>query len=115
MVRKAEEDWKDFLGPDARAALAEVLNSTRKHKGAYMHSDDVKVAQLWSAIIEMNKKIDNIQKVQVRLEEPFKAIVEVGDKEKRRAIEDIVRGIVRPTSEGTEDATQDLVDSLMRF
>ena len=115
MVRKAEDDWKDFLSPDAKTTLAEILNSTRKHKGAYMQSDDVKVAQLWSAIIEMNKKLEEMQKIQIKLEEPFKAIVEVGDKEKRRAIADIVRGIVRPTNEGTEEATQDLVESLMRF
>ncbi len=109
------DDWKELLSPEARATLAELLNSTKCHKGAYMNSDDVKIAQLWSALIELSKKMDDIQKVQVKLEEPFKAIVEVGEKEKRKAIEGIIRGIVRPTDENTEEAAQDLVDSLMNF
>jgi len=114
MVNKVD-DWKELLAPEARSTLAKILNSTKRHKGAYINADDVKIAQLWSALIELSNKMDEIQKIQVRLEEPFKAIVEVGEKEKRKAIESIVRGIVRPTDENTEDAAQDLVDSLMKF
>ena len=109
------DDWKELLSPDARATMAELLNRAKMHKGAYMNADDIKIAQIWSALIELSKKMDEIQKIQIKLEEPFKAIVEVGEKEKRRAIENIIRGIVRPTDENTEEASQDLVDSLMKF
>ncbi len=115
MLNKNKEDWKNFLGPEARNMLANILNKTKRHKGAYIQSEDVKIAQLWCALVEMQKKMDKMQKIQVKLEKPFQSIVEVGEKKKRKAIEDIIRGIVRPTDDDTEEATQDLVESLMKF
>lgn len=113
MVKK--EDWKDFLAPEAQGTLSEILNTAKRHKGAYIQSDDVKIAQLWCAIIELKKQLDSVQKVQTKLEEPFKAIVEVGETEKKKAIEQILREMVRPTDEATEHATNRLVESLMKF
>jgi hypothetical protein len=115
MVGKDSVDWKDFLGPEDQRVLSEILNMGRRHKGAYVQADDVKIAQLWCAMVEMKKKLDELQKVQVKLEEPFRAIVEIGEKEKRKSIEKIMREIVRPTDESTEEATQELVNSLMKF
>jgi len=114
MVKK-EEDWKEFLAPEAQKTLADVLNETKRHKGAYLHAEDVKVAQLWCAIIELKKKLEEMQKIQTKVEEPFKSIVEIGEKEKRKAIERVMREIVRPTDEASEQATQKLVESLMKF
>lgn len=111
----AKEDWKEYLSPEAQSMLADILNQAKRHKGAYIQSDDVKTAQLWCAIVELSKKIDEIQKVQAKVEEPFKAIVELGDNEKQKAIEKVLREIVRPTDEGSEEATKKLVDSLMKF
>ena len=111
----AEEDWKDFLAPEARNTLAEILNTTKRHKGAYMQSEDVKTAQLWCALVELKKQLESVQKVQTKLEEPFRAIVEVGEAEKRKAIERILREMIRPTDEASEDATNKLVESLMKF
>lgn len=112
---KGENDWKDFLTPEAQSVLAEVLNSSKRHKGAYMQAEDVKVAQLWCAIVELKKKLDSIECAQCQIEEPFKAIVEVGESEKRKAIERIIREMVRPTDDSSEQATKKLVDSLMKF
>jgi hypothetical protein len=56
-----------------------------------------------------------MQKLQLKTEEPFRAIVEMGDAEKRKAIERVIRGMVRPEDESAEDATHKLVDSLMKF
>lgn len=114
MVGK-EEDWKDYLAPDAKKTLADMLNTTKMHKGAYMQADDVKVAQLWCAVVELKKRLDAMQNAQVKLEEPFQAIVEVGETEKKKAIERMLREIVRPTDVASEQATQKLVESLMKF
>jgi len=108
-------DWKDFLSPEAQKTLAELLNATKRHKGAYMQAEDVKVAQLWSALVEMKKQLDETQRLQLRAEEPFRAIVEMGDSEKRKAIERVIRDMIRPEDESAEDATHKLVDSLMKF
>jgi hypothetical protein len=112
---KGETDWKDSLNSEDQAILSDILCSARKHKCAYMQAEDVKVAQLWCALVEMKKKLDGIQDVQTKIEEPFKAIVEVGEAEKRKAIERIIREMVRPTGDSSEQATSRLVDSLMKF
>jgi len=115
MFEKEAEDWKDFLSPEAQTVLADILNTAKRHKGAYMQAEDVKVAQLWCALAELKKKLDEMQKVQTTLESPFRAIVEVGDAEKRKTIERMIREIVRPTNESSEQATKSLVESLMKF
>jgi hypothetical protein len=115
MFEKEPEDWKEYLQPEDQQVLAEILNTTKRHKGAYCQAEDVKVAQLWCALVEMKKKLDELTKNQKILEEPFRAIVEVGEAEKRKAIERMLREIVRPTDESSEQATKKLVESLMKF
>jgi hypothetical protein len=115
MFERNIEDWKECLSPEDKRILADVLNTTKRHKCAYCQAEDVKVAQLWCALVEMKKQMDEMQKVQTVLEEPFRAIVQTGENQKRKAIERIVREIVRPTEESSEQATQSLVESLMKF
>ena len=109
------EDWKNYLAPESQNILAKILEDTKKHQGAYMNADDIKVAQLWSTIIELKKEIDSLKKAQIKLEEPFKSIVDIGNTEKEKAIERVLRDIMRPTDESSEEATKKLVDSLMKF
>jgi len=110
-----ETDWKDYLSRDAQAILAELLESARDHKGAYMQAEDVKVAQLWAALIEMKKELDSLKEWVEKSTAPWRAIVEVGEVEKKRAIERIVRDIIKPTEPEQEEATRKLVESLMKF
>jgi hypothetical protein len=110
-----KEDWKCCLGEEERKILEELINSTKRHKCAYSQADDVKVAQLWCALVEMKKELDEVKSMLGKVEEPFKAIVEVGEAEKRKAIERIVAEIVRPTDKETQEATSKLVESLMKF
>ncbi len=108
------EDWKEFLSEDARRELQEILEMARRHRPAYSQADDVRIAQIWSALIELRKEIKEIREITEKVAAPFKAIVEVGEKEKRRAIERIVTEIIRPTTEQKE-SVQKLIDSLMKF
>jgi len=103
------------LRDEDRKILAELLDAAKKHKPAFLQADDVKVAQLWCALIELKKEIYKLNELLGRLEEPFKAIVEVGNVEKRKAIERIIREMVKPTRPEEEEATRKLVDSLMKF
>lgn len=112
---KEVEDWKECLQPEDQQVLADILNATKRHKCAYCQAEDVKVAQLWCALVEMKKKLDEVSKSQKILEEPFRAIVEVGEAEKKKAIERVIREMVRPTDESSEQATKKLVESLMKF
>ena len=115
MVFEDEQDWKELLARDAQQVLAELLDRAKDHKAAYMQAEDVKVAQLWAALVEMKKDMACYERLIERLVAPFKAIVAVGEEEKRKAIERIVRDIVKPAAPEEEEATKKLVESLMKF
>ncbi|GEM_PF-953811 len=110
-----KRDWKNFLSNDAREILANVFDLTNKHRGAYLNADKKELAQLWCAIIELKKDLDEIKRILGKIEEPFKAIISIGEEEKRKAIERIISEIVKPTDQATQEATQKLINSLMNF
>lgn len=110
-----EEDWKGFLNPDAQQILAELLESTKKHKGAYIQADDVKIAQIWAALVEMKKEMDEIKQLLGKVSEPWEAVVSIGEAEKKKTIEKIVADMIKPTNEESQEATKRLVESLMKF
>ena len=109
------KDWKNCLEPNTRESLKEILEKIAIHRGAYSLADDVRIAQLWVAIAEIHKELKEIKEILGKVEEPFKAIVEIGEEEKRKAIERIVEEIIRPSDEATKEATKKLVDTLMKF
>ncbi len=111
----AREDWKGRLLPEDQKILAEILERAKRYEYAYMQADDVKVAQLWTAIIELIKEIKGLRERVEVLTEPFKHIIEIGEMEKRRAIERIVSDLIKPTDQEKDEAVQKLVDSLMKF
>jgi hypothetical protein len=115
MFNRENEDWKNYLNDEDKKILAEILTSTRKYSCAYSKADDVKVAQLWTALIEIKKDLNEIKNVLGKVEAPFKAIVQIGEEEKRKTIEKIVSEIIRPSDEETQKATKALVESLMKF
>jgi uncharacterized protein Yka (UPF0111/DUF47 family) len=110
-----ERDWKESLSPETQQLLASMFDSAKRHKGAYLQADDVKVAQIWCALVELKKEIKNLEEQIDRVSAPFHAIATVGESEKRRAIQKLIGEIVRPTEEGTSEATKRLVESLMKF
>jgi hypothetical protein len=114
MVRE-ERDWKDALNSEDRELLRRLILRAKKHRLAYENADDVKVAQLWTALVEMQKEINELKEILGKISAPFKAIAEVGEKAKRKEIERLIAEIVRPTDEETQEATRKLVDSLMKF
>lgn len=115
MVWEEEQDWKELLSKDAQQVLAELLDRAKDHKAAYMQAEDVKVAQIWAALIEMKKDMDCYEQTIEKVVGPFKAIVAIGEEEKRKAIERMVRDLVKPAAPEEEEATRKLVESLMKF
>lgn len=115
MIFGEEKDWKELLHPGDQQVLADMLERTKVHKSAYLQAEDVKVAQLWSALLELKKDFDRMTETIKRVEAPFKTIVEIGEAEKRRTIQRIVTDIVKPTEEAEREATEKLVNSLMKF
>ena len=112
---KKKANWKDNLSDEDKQVLSSLLDSTKKHRYAYNSSSDVKVAQLWTALVELKKELNKTNELLVKVQEPWKAIVAVGEEEKRKTVEKLVQEIIKPVDETTQEATQKLVESLMKF
>ena len=112
---KKKEDWKNNLDDESKQILSEVLDSTKKHRYAYNSADDVKAAQVWTALIELKKELQKTNELLGNLKRPWEAIVSVGEEEKRKTVEKLVQEIIKPVDETTQEATQKLVESLMKF
>lgn len=112
---KKKEDWKNNLDDESKHALSDILDSTKKHRYAYNSADDVKTAQLWTALVEMKKELEKTNEMLGNLKRPWEAIVSVGEEEKRKTVEKLVQEIIKPVDETTQEATQNLVESLMKF
>ena len=76
MLFKIVDDWKQFLLPEDEKRLNEVLKDVAKHRNAYRASKDVKIAQLWCAVLEMQKQNAVLHKRIKRMEFVFEGIAE---------------------------------------
>jgi len=56
MLFKIVDDWKQNLPAEDEVRLNEIIRKVSKHRTAYRSSKDIKIAQLWCAILEMDKK-----------------------------------------------------------
>lgn len=115
MLFGEKEDWKGMLTDDAQEVLSRIFDMAKKHKAAYIQSDDVKIAQLWSALIELKKDIDSVKEALGKVEEPWRAVISIGEAAKKQTIERLVSEIIRPTDTESQEATKKLVESLMKF
>ncbi|MBI2971201.1 MAG: hypothetical protein HYY37_02140 [Candidatus Aenigmarchaeota archaeon] len=64
-----EKDWKEQLPDEDEERLNELLKTVSKYRQAYSEASDIKVAQLWCAILEMNKANAELQERIARIEE----------------------------------------------
>ena len=55
MLLRKVNDWKQFLPSEDEEKLNETLKRVARYRGAYKNADDVKIAQLWCAILELRK------------------------------------------------------------
>ncbi len=76
MLLKSTRDWKEFLAPEDEEKLNEFLKKVAKQRSAYKNADDVKIAQLWSAMLELRKENLILQKRLNEMEDIFQAIHE---------------------------------------
>jgi len=109
------KDWKEWLREEDKKELAEILDLAAKHRCAYCQAKDVKIAQLWCALLELRKELKEIKEKVEIASKPFEHIVEIGEAAKRQAIEDLTKELIRPKTEAEKEAVRKLVDSLMKF
>lgn len=111
---KEAADWTSFLSPDATVLLRSVLEAAYRHRQAYFKADDIKNAQLWSAILEIKKELNEVNRKLDRLSpqerETFRLSLSDGSETMER-----IKSALRPTAEDTREAKDALIESLMKF
>ncbi|MBI5347193.1 MAG: hypothetical protein HZB66_01140 [Candidatus Aenigmarchaeota archaeon] len=92
MLFNTAKNWKEFLSPRDEERLNMILNQIARHRGAYKNSDEIKIAQIWCAILETKKENALLYKKVRRLEMVLEAALQrISDeeKEKRDIIENL--------------------------
>jgi hypothetical protein len=94
MLFRTANDWKQLLSLDDEERLNEILRKVAKHRGAYKNADEVKISQLWCAILELKKENLILQKRLAAMEDVFDAIF---DRQRKREQEcrELVRSLER--------------------
>ncbi len=67
-------DWRNKLPDTSNEAINELVRRTEKHKDAYEDSPHVRTAQLWCALVELDKEIKFTQERMMNLETQLQAI-----------------------------------------
>ena len=81
-----KKDWKELLGKDDEKRINEMLHRIEKYRNAFRKSEDVKVSQFWSVLLEHQKQNASIIK---RME-----LLEAGTRKQKPVI---VEKVVRET------------------
>lgn len=119
MFRKAPcekiRDWKELLDEQTKQTLRDILQKTQLYLPAICAADDSRTAQLWIALVLLKKELDEKSKLLEVAVQPWKAIIEIGESEKRKAIEKIITDIIQPKDKEQKEIIDKLVDSLMKF
>ena len=89
MLFKATKNWKELLSIDDEEVLNELLKKAAKHRGAYKNADDVKIAQLWCASLELKKENVALNKRLKRIEYLLEGLFERNRKDERALLESL--------------------------
>lgn len=111
---KEKQDWTHFLSPEAMGTLRNILEDAYKHREAYFKAEDIKNAQLWSALIELQREIEGLRQKVDTLAPKSAPSVRFGTADDSVVLNKI-KAIMQPKVEETKEATDALVNSLMKF
>ena len=115
MLFGEEADWKELLSGKAQVELAELIEKARQHRSAYMQADDVKVAQLWTALTEIAMDLKAIRESLNKIEIFARGFAQIGDLAKREAIKEKISDLVKPKTSREREEVEKIVDTLMEF
>lgn len=88
---KDKADWKENLSSEAEQELNLLLEATRKHRCAYKASENVQVAQVWCALIEMMRMMDKLDKRVAYIERIMDKMFKGHEEEKDALLKGLLR------------------------
>ncbi len=84
-----KRNWRMYLSLEDEATLNEILRLTAKHRGAYKNANETAVAQLWCALIEIQKEIKGLDERLKRLERILGGIVSRAQEEREKLLKSL--------------------------
>lgn len=112
--QEEKQDWTHFLSGDAVGLLRSILEAAYKHRTAYFKAEDIKNAQLWSAMLEMQRQINELSERVGRLEPRHEKVYRTSLADDTR-VKDMITEATKPSAQDSKGATDALVNSLLRF
>lgn len=87
MLLERKKDWKEFLSSEDEEKLNELLKKMTKYRGAYQNAGDVKIAQMWCALLELHKENKLLQKRLWTVEDILEGMFEKIRKQERERVD----------------------------
>lgn len=112
--QKEKLDWTHFLSADSVGLLRSVLLRAYKHREAYFRADDIKSAQIWSAMLEMQRQIDDLNAKIDRLTPKDRETMRLHLPEESPLMKKL-QELTAPKAQNEKEATNALINSLMKF
>lgn len=94
MLFRTTNDWKQLLSLDDEEKINEFIRKISKYRGAYKNADEVKIAQLWCALLELKKENIVLQRRLNSVEDVFDAIFEK-QRKREQECKDLIRSLDR--------------------
>jgi len=84
-------DWKENLSIEAEQELNQLLEKVKKHRCAYRSAENVQIAQLWCALIEVMRAIKEIDGRLSRIEKILDKVFRTYEEDKDKLLRSLLR------------------------
>ena len=89
MLFTRTSEWKGFLSASDERELNELLEKVAEYRPAYKNAENVKNAQIWSAILELLKQNKKLQERTRRLEFVLEGLTSRYNKEREALVDSL--------------------------
>ena len=89
MIFKTDKNWKEYLSVDDEEKMNDLLKKIARYRGAYKNAEDIKIAQLWCAVLEIRKENLNLNVRLKRIESMLDSLISRDYKEKETLLESL--------------------------
>ena len=83
MLFNKTANWKKYLSKKDEDSLNKFLEKTSKHRPAYKNAEEVKIAQLWCAALELKKQNEKLSARVKRLENVLNSMTTTDERERQ--------------------------------
>jgi len=83
------KNWRLYLSLEDEAVLNEILRLAAKHRGAYKNANETAIAQVWCALIEIQKEIKGLDERLKRLERILGGIASRVEEEREKLLKSL--------------------------